>query len=98
MLHNPEPSMPSRYSNPHPYPVSVPCPHCGNEGAKLFPTDGDRANYRCPSPECGDFTISETRIIYFEEGVADPQQARFVEKNDGQRYLEDDRPPALLRG
>jgi hypothetical protein len=40
-------------------PVPCECPRCGNAGAILWPTLGDRDDYRCPT--CGDFSIAGTQ-------------------------------------
>jgi hypothetical protein len=63
----------------------VPCPHCRGDKAELLRPLSDRGEYRCPN--CREFSISRTQQRLFDEGIADPTRAWFVEGTDGRRYL-----------
>jgi hypothetical protein len=67
------------------HPVPIACPHCGCDHAELFPTLGDRSDYRCPS--CLSFSISGTTEQLFENGTHDPKAARIITGEDGRRWL-----------
>ena len=67
-------------------PQQVNCPHYGKSQAELLPAAGDRADYRCPT--CGEFSISGTQEKRFAEGRESPQDAQFVVRGDGLRFLQ----------
>jgi hypothetical protein len=61
------------------------CPHCG---AKVLMTmAGDRRDICCPTPTCGDYSISRTQADRFDKGRADPKAAGFMVDVSGRRWL-----------
>jgi uncharacterized Zn finger protein len=60
------------------------CPHCDTPNTDET-VRGDRRDYRCQ--RCGEFSITGTDIEHFRQHRADPDKARFVQHDDGRRFL-----------
>jgi hypothetical protein len=60
------------------------CPHCDTPNTDET-VRGDRRDYRCR--HCGEFSISRPEMEDFRQRRSDAKAARFVQRDDGRRYL-----------
>jgi tRNA(Ile2) C34 agmatinyltransferase TiaS len=60
------------------------CPHCDTPNTDET-VRGDRLDYRCR--HCGEFSIRVPDMEDFRQRRSDAKEARFVQRDDGRRYL-----------